>query len=154
MNEAEQKQPKRTYKTFTYNTSLMWAGDRAGMLYSPGKPEFRVASPPEFKGEEGIWTPEDMFVAAVETCTMTTFLAFAFNKKLPLQAYESSAEGKLEFVDGGYRFTEVLVKPVITLHSEDAVDEAHRIMHAAHEKCLIANSVHAKVEVEPEIRIA
>jgi organic hydroperoxide reductase OsmC/OhrA len=154
MNVTEPKQPKKTYKTFRYYTNLRWVGDRAGMMHSTGKPEFRVASPPEFKGEEGVWTPEDMFVAAVETCTMTTFLAFAFNKKLPLHSYESRAEGKLEFVDGGYRFTEVLVKPVITLHSEDAIDEAHRLMHAAHEKCLIANSVHAKVEVELEIRIA
>lgn len=154
MNEAGQKQPKRTYKTFTYNTSLKWAGDRAGMLHSPGKPEFRVASPPEFKGEEGVWTPEDLFVAAVETCTMTTFLAFAFNKKLPVQSYESSAEGKLEFVDGGYRFTGVIVKPVITLNSEDAIELARQIMHAAHEKCLISNSIHASVDVDPEFRVA
>ncbi len=151
MNDIQQTQSKPKYKSFHYSTNLRWVGDRAGMMNAEGKPEFRVASPPEFKGEEGVWTPEDLFVAAVETCTMTTFLAFAYRKKLPLKSYESKAEGKLEFVDGGYRFTRVILKPVIVVSSADAIDEAQKIIHTAHEKCLIANSIRAEVEIEPEI---
>ncbi len=151
MNDVQQPKPK--YKTFTYNTHLKWIEDRAGMINSEGKPEFRVASPPEFKGEEGVWTPEDLFVAAVESCTMTTFLAFAYRKKLPLASYDSRAEGKLEFVDGGYRFTTVVLQPQIFVKSEEAVEEAERMIHDAHEKCLIANSIKAEVTIEPEIRV-
>ncbi|MBI3191832.1 MAG: OsmC family protein, partial [Pedosphaera parvula] len=55
--------------------------------------EFRVASPPEFKGEAGVWTPEDLFVAAVNVCTMTTFAAFAQRLNLPVLSYRCEAEG-------------------------------------------------------------
>ncbi len=151
MNDVQEPKPK--YKTFTYQTNLKWIEERAGMIHSEGKPDFRVASPPEFKGEEGVWTPEDLFVAAVEACTMTTFLAFAYRKQLPFISYESKAEGKLEFVDGSYRFTHVVLKPEITVESEEAVEQAKEIVHSAHEKCLIANSIKASVDVEPEIRV-
>jgi len=39
----------------------------AATFSSSGKPSFRVASPPEFRGEEHVWTPEDLFVAHVES---------------------------------------------------------------------------------------
>lgn len=42
-----------------------------------GKPEIQVWASPEFKRHEGNWSPEDLLVASVEVCTMTTFLAFA-----------------------------------------------------------------------------
>lgn len=151
MNDVKHAQPGPKYKTFMYATNLKWTGDRAGMMNSDGKPEFRVASPPEFKGESGVWTPEDLLVAAVETCTMTTFLAFAYRKKLPLVSYESRAEGKLEFVDGGYRFTAVIIKPKIVVKTVDSIEETERLLHDAHRKCLIANSIRAEVEVEPDI---
>jgi peroxiredoxin-like protein len=151
MTVVGQAVPKMKYKTFTYSTNLTWLGERAGMLRSPGKSEFRVASPPEFKGEAGVWTPEDMFVAAVETCTMTTFLAFAYRKGLPLTEYVSAAEGMLEFADGGYRFTKVILKPKIRVRTADAIEAAEKILHEAHRKCLISNSIKAEIEVKPLI---
>ena len=67
-------------KSFTYETELSWLWERAGMLESNDKPELRVSSPPEFHGESGIWTPEDLYVGAINTCTMSTFLAYAEKK--------------------------------------------------------------------------
>lgn len=124
------------------------------MLGSEGKPEFRVASPPEFKGEAGVWTPEDLFVAAVNICTMTTFLAFASRRHLPLLGYESDAEGLLEFVDGVYRFTRVTLRPEIVVETGAAVADAEKILHDAHLNCLIANSIKAEVIIDPIIKSA
>lgn len=142
------------FKSFTYTTKLTWADNRAGTLGSDSKPEFRVASPPEFKGEAGVWTPEDLYVASVEACTMTTFLAFAQREKLPLVSYESEAEGLLEFSDGTYRFTKIIVRPVIQVGDQEAVAAAGQIIHDAHVKCLIANSIETEVMVEPRIETA
>src|SRR5687768_10816971 len=100
-------------KSYTYHTRVEWAGARAGQLHAEGKPSFRVASPPEFKGEAGVWSPEDLFVASVNICTMATFLSFAERAKLALSSYSSTAEGTLELVDGGFRFTRIVVKPVL-----------------------------------------
>lgn len=142
--------PKAKYKTFTYHTQLHWVENRAGEMNSEGKPGFRVASPPEFKGEAGVWTPEDLFVAAVEACTMTTFLAFSSRQQIPLISYESSAEGFLEFTDGGYRFTKVVVRPRVTVGNEAALALAKKTMDDAHHNCLIANSIKSEVVIEAE----
>lgn len=84
---------------------------------------------------------------------MTTFMAFAQRLQLPIVSYTSSAEGILEFVDGGYRFTKVVLKPTIVVGSTDAMEQAKRTLHDAHEGCLIANSINAEVIVEPVIRV-
>ncbi len=86
-------------RTFTYRTSTTWLDGRSGMLSSDGKPSIRVASPPEFKGEPNVWTPEDMFVASVEICHMATFISFAARQSLPVTSYRSHANGVLELVD-------------------------------------------------------
>lgn len=145
--------PVVKYKTFQYQTGLSWSGDRAGWLSAESKPRLRVASPPEFKGEAGVWTPEDLFVAAVDICTMTTFMAFAQHKKLGLVAYETMAEGLLRFVESGYEFTEITLRPKITVASAEEVDRAHKILEDAHKTCLIARSIKTTVRVVPTIII-
>lgn len=151
--ESVSSAPKTKYKSFTYHTQLHWLENRAGQMNSEGKPAFRVASPPEFKGEAGVWTPEDLFVAAVETCTMTTFLAFSSRQQIPLVSYESSAEGFLEFADGGYRFTKVIIRPKVVVENEAAVAQAQKTMDDAHHNCLIANSIKSEVVIEAEFKI-
>ena len=146
-------QPKIKHKTFTYRTHLSWNEKRQGDVASEGKPSVRVSSPPEFKGEAGMWTPEDLFVAAVETCTMTTFLAFAQRLNLPFESYSSSAEGTLQFVDGGYQFTKVVLRPVVRVASATAVEQVRQTLENAHKSCLISNSIKADVVLEPTIKL-
>ncbi len=142
----------KAYKSFTYSTELHWVDKRIGILKSRGKEDMKVSSPPEFKGEAGVWTPEDLFVAAIEICTMTTFLSFAKRRGLSLLAYRSDAEGLLEFIDGKYRFTKVIIKPVITVADEASTSLARTVLEESHHHCLIANSVQSKVSLEPEIK--
>jgi organic hydroperoxide reductase OsmC/OhrA len=141
------------HKTFTYHTNLSWLENRAGMLRSDDKQQFRVASPPEFKGEAGVWSPEDLYVASVDVCTMATFLAFAQRYQVPLVSYESKAEGVLEFIEGRYQFTKVFVRPSIVVQTAEGVKGAERAIHDAHKGCLIAHSIKAEVFVEPDIKI-
>lgn len=148
---SEHSQLRIKYKSYSYHTQLRWLGNRAGMLSSEGKPELRIASPPEFKGEEGVWTPEDLFVAAVETCTMTTFAAYALRKNLPVVSYTSFAEGTMETVEGRYAFTRIVLKPTIVLDDPAFVQEAHKIMQDSHRDCFIGNSIRAEVTVDPNI---
>ena len=52
-----------------YNVDLNWQADRKGMMSSPVlQSTIEVATPPEFpKGMSGIWTPEHLLVAAVNS---------------------------------------------------------------------------------------
>jgi organic hydroperoxide reductase OsmC/OhrA len=145
--------PAMKHKTFSYHTALSWTDKRKGILSSAAKPSIVVSSPPEFKGEPGMWTPEDLFVAAVESCTMTTFLAFARKLELDVVSYESRSEGVLEFVDGGYRFTKVILRPIVRVRSIDARDRVVQSLHDAHHSCLIANSIRSEVTLEPVVEI-
>jgi organic hydroperoxide reductase OsmC/OhrA len=145
---------KKTYKVFRYQSDVDWKSGRRAVISSEGRPDIEVSSPPEFKGDPGFWTPEDMFVASVNLCTLMTFVAFAQRKELDFVSYESAAEGVLEFVEGKYRFTEVILHPHLVLKSESDIGRAQQILDDAHKGCLVTNSLTATVKVFPEIRIA
>jgi len=143
--------PKKRYKSFEYQTSTVWKSDRRGCIASDGKPDLDVASPPEFKGVAGVWTPEDLFVAAIDICQMTTFLAFAARADVQLVSYRSAAHGHLEFDGGGYRFTKVTLKPKITVTGGTERTAVERIVNEAHIQCLVGRSVNTAIDVIPEI---
>jgi organic hydroperoxide reductase OsmC/OhrA len=143
----------KKYKTFAYSTRLKWLENRSGTLSGEEKPNLHVSSPPEFNGESGVWTPEELFVASIDICTMTTFLAFAEHLHIPLVSYASIAEGILEFVGGRYKFTKVILRPTILVSSLEAVEQASKTFHDAHASCLITNSLSAEVIAEPSIAV-
>ena len=53
---------------YFYSTEVEWTGDRHGDLRAPVLPNLHVDAPPEFKGHDGVWTPEHLFVASVNSC--------------------------------------------------------------------------------------
>ena len=141
------------HKSFTFSTQIEWAGGRGGTGSAAGKPSFRVASPPEFKGEAGVWSPEDLLVQAANACTMSTFVGFANRKGLPVGGYSSTASGLLEFVDGKYRFTRIEIRAKIRLKAGGNVGDAQAILKDAHAACLIANSLRATVDVVGDVTV-
>jgi peroxiredoxin-like protein len=139
-------------KAYTYRTTVRWTDRKMGVLSSSGKPDIQIATPPEFKGHEGIWSPEDLFVASINVCVMSTFLAFAERAGLAFRSYESDAEGRVELVDGKLQVTSVVLKPTLTLTSSGEADKAKEILHKAETNCLISNSVKSRVSMEPTVR--
>ncbi|MEC4890287.1 MAG: OsmC family protein [Nitrospira sp.] len=138
-------------KMYLYHTAVKWTEQRKGVISCAGKPDVQVATPPEFKGHDGIWSPEDLFVASANICLMTTFLAVAERAGLAFTAYESSAEGRLELVDGKFQFTALTLKPVITLPAGGDPVKAKELIEKAEANCLISNSMKAQVTLVPTI---
>jgi organic hydroperoxide reductase OsmC/OhrA len=145
---------KKAYKSFRYPSHLVWTGGRRGRAAAPGKPDLEIGSPPEFRGEEGVWSPEQLLVSSLNTCLMLTFFSLAERRGVELVAYESSAEGLLENVDGRYRITTVTVRPKVTLKSQAGLEAAREIMGKVEEHCFISNSVTAKVDLQPKFHAA
>ncbi len=139
-------------KVYLYQASVKWTGQRKGMMSCAGKPDVPVATPPEFKGHENIWSPEDLFVASVNVCLMTTFLAVAERAGLAFSSYESTAEGRLEFVEGTLQFTAITIRPSITMKPGGDAAKAKELIEKAEHNCLISNSVKARITLEPAIR--
>jgi peroxiredoxin-like protein len=142
---------KIRHKAFTYRTSTSWTGGKSGVLNADGKPALKISNPPEFSGESGVWTPEDMFVASVEVCHMATFLSFAARKDIPIISYKSHANGVLEFVEGDYKFSRIVIFPTVVVSGLVAEKEVHALLKEAQKHCLVANSIASIVEVSPTI---
>ena len=153
MTQVVTSHPVIKRKSFNFGTNLQWLENRACRLDSENKESLRVTSPPEFQGEEGEWTPEDLFVGAINACTMATFLSYASKKNLEIFSYKSKAEGVLEFSEGHYKFTTVKLQPFILVESPEAAATAEQLIHEAHNNCFISNSITSKVILEPEIKV-
>ncbi|CAN5419652.1 hypothetical protein BH10BAC3_BH10BAC3_28220 [soil metagenome] len=136
-----------------YNVKVNYEKDRKGLMSSPVlDTAIEVATPPEFaKGMQGIWSPEHLLVAAVNSCLMTTFLAIAENSKFSFVKFESNADGKLEIVDGKYMMTEIVLSPDLVIHSETDRERAMKILQKSEAACLISNSIKSKIIFQPSI---
>jgi peroxiredoxin-like protein len=140
---------------YFYSTKVEWTGARHGSLKSDSLPTLQVDAPPEFKGNEGMWTPEHLFVGAISSCFMTTFVAIAENSKLDFESLKISADGTLEKVEGvGFMITQIVLRPALTVNDAGATARAVRILEKAEKYCLISNSAKTEIRVEPEIKVA
>jgi len=138
----------------TYRTSARWTGRRSGQVEAEGVAEpLRFSAPPEFQGEAGQWSPETLLLAAANTCFLTTFVAIAEFSKLELAGVEMSAEAHLERVPGqGYRFTEMVLRPVIVLAHDTDREKAARLLEKAEKSCIVARSLETPLRVEATLR--
>jgi peroxiredoxin-like protein len=136
-----------------YEVKLDWKSDRKGLVSSPVlKSNIEVATPPEFpKGVAGIWSPEHLLVAAVNSCLMTTFLAIAENSKFEFISFSSNANGKLEKVDGKYLISEIVLSPELTIKHINDNEKALRVLEKSEAACLISNSIKSKIIFKPVI---
>ena len=146
-------------ETHFYHVDLTWTSDRKGVVSSPElnvikDSTLEVATPPEFSGGiPGIWSPEHLFVASVNSCYMTTFLAIAENSKLEFSRFNCSALGKLEVIENRYQISEITLKPSLLLDNENQLEKAQRILEKSEKACLISNSIKSKIILEPEVLI-
>jgi len=137
---------------YFYQTEIDWQGDKNLKLTSGKLPAIAAGAPPEFKGREGVWAPEHLFVAALNSCYMLTLLAIAEFSKIAVVSFSSSAQGKLEKVAGStYQVTEIVVKPRVVLASANDLARMPRVFEKAKENCFVSNSIRSTIKIEPEV---
>ncbi|HET6443120.1 MAG TPA: OsmC family protein [candidate division Zixibacteria bacterium] len=146
-------------KTAVYDTTVTWKGEHWGHIVMGNGPEMDFSAPPDAQGHGGVLTPEDAFVASVNTCIMMMFIWAAERFKLNLLSYECRAEGtKLIELDRTEIFKELRLWPVILVgaNGDDPVivkSRIQRAIRAAQKYSLVANSVKSEVIIEPTIKI-
>lgn len=138
---------------FNYEVNLKWIENRKGTLSSPILPQkIDVATPPDFpKGMEGIWSPEHLFVASINSCLMTTFLSIAENSKFDFISFESNSTCIVDKVEGKYSITEIILKPKLIISSLQKPEKAIHILEMSEKACLISNVIKINIRLEPEI---
>jgi organic hydroperoxide reductase OsmC/OhrA len=141
--------------THFYEVNLTWNTATQETLSSPViASKIEVVTPPEFpKGIKEKWTPEHLFVAAVNSCLMSTFLLVADNPKFQFISFESKAVGKIEKVDGKFVLTEIVLTPTLIIPSTQNEAKAKRVLEMSEKAWAIANSIKTKITLEPIITI-
>jgi organic hydroperoxide reductase OsmC/OhrA len=147
-----------------YHVTVTWTGnrgegtatyrsyDRDHLIAAAGKPDILGSADPTFHGDRTRWNPEELLLAALSACHKMSYLHFCAVFGIVVSDYVDHAEGKMEEdgKDGG-RFTEVTLRPRITIQPDGDIALATRLHLTAHEKCFIASSVNFPVRCEPEI---
>ncbi len=137
-----------------YRVHAFGAGGRNGVIGAEGVlPCISFSAPPEFLGELGRWTPEHFLVAAVASCFVSTFSGIAEKARLEFGSFNLDAEGLLDNEDGIWRFTEIKLRPVVSILKEEDRDRAIRLLEKAEKSCLIARSLQCKVALFPAVQV-
>lgn len=146
------------HKTHRYQLALRWTGntgagtrsyrgyERAHEISAPGKPVLVGSSDPAFRGDATRYNPEELLVAALAACHMLWYLHLCVEHGIVVTAYEDQPQGQMiETADGGGRFTEVVLHPVVTVPTDADVALAEALHERAHALCFIANSMNFPV---------
>jgi organic hydroperoxide reductase OsmC/OhrA len=149
-----------------YETRVVWDGntgqgtagytayERRYRVLVSGKPELAGSADPAFRGDADRHNPEDLFVAALSSCHMLSYLALCARGGVQVLAYEDQARGTLRLEpDGGGRFEQVTLHPAVHVASAEQAEAAETLHHRAHELCFIASSSSIPVLVQPVILV-
>ena len=138
----------------TFKTELMWQKDKQADLNARDNPLLQVATPPEFGGPARTWCPEEMFVASIESCLMSTFLYFAERFDLSLSAYSSASKGILDKTAQGLRFAGVEVRIEVAWEDDESLRKAasFRLKEKMEKYCPVSTSLNCPVSIQMNMR--
>ena len=116
-------------KTVVYDTTVQWKGAHRGHVFMGNGPDMPFSAPPDAQGHAGVLTPEDAYVASINTCIMMMFVwaAERFWPQIRVAANGAKPE-------------------VIERRIEKALQSAQKYS-------LVANSVKSEVVVEPTVEV-
>lgn len=138
-----------------YRGTASWVLEKRGIVMGERIPQaIEFSAPPEFGGEAEMWTPEHFFLAAISTCFISTFRSIAEFNKFDTVALDVAVEGILTKEETGFRFTEVKVRPVLTVATDEERERGIKLLYKAERACLISRSLNSKVTMEPVLQVS
>jgi len=134
----------------TFETTLVWEQGKSGTVRARNNPALAIATPPEFGGPEDLWSPEELLVASVGGCLMSTFLYFAERFNVALEGYSSTSRGSLEKTRDGLRFTGIEVAIRVTVPDAAAREKAAspRLKEMLEKYCPVSAALNCPVRLD------
>jgi organic hydroperoxide reductase OsmC/OhrA len=123
-----------------YEVRLIAGPTGHATLKSGGVPDLRTDAPADFDGPGDAWSPEQLLLAAVESCFLLTFRAIAKASKLEFTSIAVEGEGPVDRADGRTRFTEIVLPARV-----------RRALEKAEHACLVSASLATPVRLEPDL---
>ena len=158
---------KNMNKQHQYSLTVKWTGnkgegtssyrsyDRSHVVAAENKPEILGSSDAAFRGDETRHNPEDLLVASVSACHLLSYLHLCAVAGVVVVDYTDNAIGTMvETADGGGHFTEVRLRPMVTVTDKSMIEKARELHEKAHKLCFIASSCNFPIHHEPIIQAA
>lgn len=153
--------------THTYDVTVQWTGNlgsgtdgyrsysRDHEVRADGKAVIAASSDPAFRGDPARWNSEELLVASVAQCHMLSYLHFCAAGGVVVTDYRDHAHGvmTMDETGGGGRFTEVVLRPEVTVAEASMAEKARALHGDVPAVCFIARSVNFPVTHEPVIRV-
>jgi len=142
--------------TYVYVNTVQKRTDTDPVVIFGGPGELTVGPAPEFGGRPESLNPEELFVAAINSCLMMTFFYFLRRSDIELQSYEADAEGQVQKGVDGLRFVDVQVHATASVKEPHLAEKVCEMAGLAEKYCLVSRSVscpvryHLHVEVREE----
>jgi len=133
-----------------YSRAHNWTFDGGAVVRGSSTPSAMI--PPPLSDETAV-DPEEALVAAVSSCHMMFFLAYARKDGFIVDSYRDAAEGTLGKDERGkISITDIVLRPAVSWSGDKVPDAAQiaELHHRAHEACYIGTSVRSTVTVEPQ----
>ena len=137
-----------------YRVVAWWSSGKTGLAKTDSAPNaIHFTAPPEFGGMEGRWTPESLLLCSIAGCYTTTFRAIAEYSKFEYADLEVQVEGAIQKVESGYAFTEIAIRPNLSIANEAEQARAMRLLHKTKMLCLVSRAVSVPQVFEPHIQV-
>lgn len=120
----------------------------------PSRDALTLSSDPAFAGDAQLANPEQLLLAAASSCQLLSFLAIAAHSRIDVLAYDDEADAIMPKGTKPMRITEVTLRPRILVAPDSDPDRVRRLVERAHAGCFIANTLNARIILEPEIELA
>jgi organic hydroperoxide reductase OsmC/OhrA len=134
-----------------YDVQLTGGPKGHAQLSTPGVPELRAAPPLDYDGPGDAWSLEHLLLAAVQACFLFTLRAIARLSRLEFTELRLEAVGTVDRQDGVTRFTEIILRPTLTVAPGTDRGRAIRILERSKTTCLVSASLSTPIRMEPEI---
>lgn len=142
----------RHERKYIFKNTVFKKGDETAKTVFSGPGELGVGPATEFEGSPETLNPEEMFVAAISNCLMTTFFYFVRKSNVEVLSYHSDAKGLVEKQKDGFRFTNVQVRAEVTLAQQEFAKKVRQFGDLAEKYCLVSRSVNCPVQYELEVK--
>jgi organic hydroperoxide reductase OsmC/OhrA len=142
-------------ETHRHHVVAWWTSGRTGIAKSDSAPNaIHFTAPPEFQGLEGRWTPEDLLLCALASCFTTTFHALAGYARFEYTDFEAEVEGVVSKVGSGYSFSEIFLRPHLTIPRKDGRERAEELLQKAKTLCLVSRALATTQKFEPKLKVS
>jgi organic hydroperoxide reductase OsmC/OhrA len=138
---------------YTYRVSAWWTSGRTGLAKCESSPNtIHFSEAAELGGLQGRWTPEQLLLCALAGCFTTTFHDIARAAKFDYTDLEVEIEGSVRRSRAaGCNFNEILIRPRLTVHSEEEREAGLNLLRRTKSICMISRAITVPQTLEPTV---